>query len=216
MLILACCVRLHLRPRPPDLRHDAAGEGARLPRHLRRLGPEPRGGDGGGARGVGRRLLCWRSSGRRRAGAEIRPPDQDRIDAPLVAGSALFGIGWGLVGLCPGPALENLATLSPQVIVFCIAMAAGMVAHDQWYAKRPARAAPEQRACWPADGWLIEPRDRHHLPAVDDDRRAGDEAAGVGREQQQRAVEIARLAETAGRNLALDRRARARSRDSRG
>jgi uncharacterized membrane protein YedE/YeeE len=60
------------------------------------------------------------------------------IDTPLVAGSALFGIGWGLVGLCPGPALENLATLSPKVIVFCIAMAAGIVVHDGWYAKRPA------------------------------------------------------------------------------
>ena len=60
------------------------------------------------------------------------------IDTPLVTGSALFGIGWGLVGLCPGPALENLATLSPPVIVFCVAMAAGMVAHDEWYAKRPA------------------------------------------------------------------------------
>jgi uncharacterized membrane protein YedE/YeeE len=72
------------------------------------------------------------------------------IDTPLVAGSALFGIGWGLVGLCPGPALENLATLSPQVIVFCIAMAAGMVAHDQWYARRPA--APPRGALAGADG----------------------------------------------------------------
>ena len=73
------------------------------------------------------------------------------IDAPLIAGSALFGIGWGLVGLCPGPALENLATLSPKVIVFCIAMAAGMVAHDMWYANRPA-AAPSGGALAGADG----------------------------------------------------------------
>jgi uncharacterized membrane protein YedE/YeeE len=72
------------------------------------------------------------------------------IDTPLVAGSALFGIGWGLVGLCPGPALENLATLSPQAIVFCIAMAAGMVAHDAWYAKRPA--APPSGTLAGADG----------------------------------------------------------------
>ncbi len=72
------------------------------------------------------------------------------IDTPLVAGSALFGIGWGLVGLCPGPALENLATLSPKGIVFCIAMAAGMVAHDAWYAKRPA--APPSGALAGADG----------------------------------------------------------------
>jgi uncharacterized membrane protein YedE/YeeE len=33
------------------------------------------------------------------------------IDGPLIVGSTLFGLGWGLVGLCPGPAIENLATL---------------------------------------------------------------------------------------------------------
>ena len=58
------------------------------------------------------------------------------IDLPLVAGAALFGIGWGLVGLCPGPALESLATLSPGVIVFVVAMAAGMVLHDTWQQSR--------------------------------------------------------------------------------
>jgi len=77
-------------------------------------------------------------------------PTKTAIDTPLVAGSAMFGVGWGLVGLCPGPALENLATLSPPLIVFCIAMAAGMVAHDQWYAKRPA--APPSGALAGADG----------------------------------------------------------------
>ena len=77
-------------------------------------------------------------------------PGKTAIDTPLIAGSALFGIGWGLVGLCPGPALENLATLSPPLIVFCVAMVAGMVAHDQWYAKRPA--APPSGALAGADG----------------------------------------------------------------
>ena len=52
------------------------------------------------------------------------------------AGAGLFGIGWGLVGLCPGPALESLATLSPGVIVFVVAMAAGMVLHDTWQRSR--------------------------------------------------------------------------------
>ena len=68
-------------------------------------------------------------------------PTQTAIDRPLVAGAALFGIGWGLVGLCPGPAIENLATLSSPVIIFVIAMAVGMVAHDFWQARSATRAA---------------------------------------------------------------------------
>ena len=59
-------------------------------------------------------------------------PSRTDIDRSLVIGAALFGAGWGLVGLCPGPALENLATLSPRVIVFVGAMAAGMALHDTW------------------------------------------------------------------------------------
>lgn len=59
-------------------------------------------------------------------------PTRKDIDAPLVAGAVLFGIGWGLVGLCPGPALINLAGLSLPMIVFVAAMAAGMIAHEAW------------------------------------------------------------------------------------
>ena len=70
------------------------------------------------------------------AGQYFRP-GKSGIDLPLVAGAALFGIGWGLVGLCPGPALESLATLSPGVIVFVVAMAGGMIVHDKWQALRP-------------------------------------------------------------------------------
>jgi uncharacterized protein len=65
-------------------------------------------------------------------------PTKTAIDRPLVIGSALFGIGWGLVGLCPGPALENLATLSPRIIAFVLAMAAGMALRDFW----PMRSRP--------------------------------------------------------------------------
>jgi hypothetical protein len=68
-------------------------------------------------------------------------PSKTEIDARLVFGSILFGTGWGLVGLCPGPALVNLATFSQQVIVFVAAMAAGMVLHDQWSARRAAATA---------------------------------------------------------------------------
>ena len=73
------------------------------------------------------------------------------IDAPLMIGSGLFGGGWGLVGLCPGPALENLASLSPRVAVFVVAMAAGMVLHDLWQRRRPT-ARREQRSALVADG----------------------------------------------------------------
>jgi uncharacterized protein len=64
-------------------------------------------------------------------------PTRTDIDGRLLTGSVLFGAGWGLVGLCPGPALENLATLSPRVVVFVVAMAAGMVLHDLWQQRRP-------------------------------------------------------------------------------
>ena len=63
-------------------------------------------------------------------------PSKSEIDLPLVAGAAMFGIGWGLVGLCPGPALESLATLSPGVIVFVVAMAVGMALHEVWQKSR--------------------------------------------------------------------------------
>ena len=72
-------------------------------------------------------------------------PPLRRIDRPLVAGAVLFGIGWGLVGLCPGPALQNLATLSPRVFAFVAAMAAGMALHRTWQTwgaeRQPARPA---------------------------------------------------------------------------
>jgi uncharacterized protein len=64
-------------------------------------------------------------------------PTKMGIDRALAIGALLFGSGWGLVGLCPGPALENLATLSPRVIAFVVAMAAGMVLCDFWQEYRP-------------------------------------------------------------------------------
>ena len=73
-------------------------------------------------------------------------PTRTGLDQQLVVGSAMFGIGWGLVGLCPGPALESLATLSPDVLVFVAAMAAGMVVCDLWQRSRPAPRRDEALA----------------------------------------------------------------------
>jgi uncharacterized membrane protein YedE/YeeE len=52
-------------------------------------------------------------------------PIKKQIDGPLVLGAVLFGIGWGLAGLCPGPALANLASGSPSVTLFVAAMILG-------------------------------------------------------------------------------------------
>ena len=79
-------------------------------------------------------------------------PPQTAIDRPLIVGSVLFGAGWGLVGLCPGPAIENLASLSPGVIVFVIAMAVGTIAHDRWAARSVAPAATALAAANATDG----------------------------------------------------------------
>ncbi len=61
----------------------------------------------------------------------FRLPTTTVLDRPLLAGAAIFGVGWGLAGLCPGPALAGLVTGSPLVLLFVVAMIAG-----QWLAAR--------------------------------------------------------------------------------
>ena len=55
-------------------------------------------------------------------------PTKTKIEAPIIVGPAIFGIGWGLVGLCPGPAFTALGTGRPEAFLFVTAMLAGMVA----------------------------------------------------------------------------------------
>lgn len=59
---------------------------------------------------------------------EFHVPSGTDIDASLVVGAALFGIGWGMVGLCPGPALTALVSGNTQVWIFFVAMVTGMYA----------------------------------------------------------------------------------------
>jgi uncharacterized membrane protein YedE/YeeE len=57
-------------------------------------------------------------------------PSLTVIDARLLIGAALFGIGWGMVGLCPGPALLNIMTGQEDILVFILALLAGnRIAH---------------------------------------------------------------------------------------
>lgn len=60
----------------------------------------------------------------------LQLPSRGDIDAPLLVGAMLFGAGWGLVGLCPGPALVGLASTRPSTIVFVVMMLLGMALHD--------------------------------------------------------------------------------------
>ena len=60
-------------------------------------------------------------------GDTFQLPTRQDIDTPLVAGSILFGIGWGLAGLCPGPAITAVVSGQGKIFVFLAAMLAGML-----------------------------------------------------------------------------------------
>jgi uncharacterized membrane protein YedE/YeeE len=77
--------------------------------------------------------VAWRI--RNRMGAPIFAerfslPDRNDLDGRLIAGSILFGIGWGIAGLCPGPAIASLALSPLSVLPFVLAMLAGMAAQQ--------------------------------------------------------------------------------------
>lgn len=57
-------------------------------------------------------------------------PPTSPVDRPLIIGSAIFGLGWGLSGFCPGPALTSLILAAPGTFVFVPAMFAGMAVAD--------------------------------------------------------------------------------------
>ena len=60
---------------------------------------------------------------------QFHGPTRAQLDGRLVAGAALFGVGWGLVGYCPGPALTSLALGRWQSFVFVAAMLVGMLGY---------------------------------------------------------------------------------------
>jgi len=58
-------------------------------------------------------------------------PTASEIDLRLVAGSAMFGLGWGIAGLCPGPALGALAYMNLDLAIFAAAMVVGVILTDR-------------------------------------------------------------------------------------
>ncbi len=73
-------------------------------------------------------------------------PSKTRIDTPLCLGALLFGIGWGLGGYCPGPALASLLWGGTPVLVFVAAMLAGMMLYQGLDRIRSSRALKERSA----------------------------------------------------------------------
>jgi uncharacterized membrane protein YedE/YeeE len=65
------------------------------------------------------------------SGVPIEWPRAASIDARLLGGGALFGIGWGLAGFCPGPALVAMSSGMGEAWIFGAAMLAGMLVHDR-------------------------------------------------------------------------------------
>ncbi|MDG3580677.1 MAG: YeeE/YedE family protein [Pseudomonadota bacterium] len=69
-------------------------------------------------------------------GDSFHVPTNRQIDPPLIIGSALFGLGWGIGGFCPGPAVASLPIGIPQTVLFVIAMLVGMTLHDRVWSRR--------------------------------------------------------------------------------
>ncbi len=75
-------------------------------------------------------------------GAEMKLPAAGRIDRRLVVGSAVFGIGWGIAGFCPGPGLVALGMGEVKAQVFVVAMLIGMAAFELLERRKPGVTAP--------------------------------------------------------------------------
>lgn len=81
----------------------------------------------GGAVAVALLPFTWaRRQSRSLLGTPMQLPQKRELDRRLIGGSLLFGIGWGIAGICPGPAVALLLTGYWQILLFVLAMLAGM------------------------------------------------------------------------------------------
>lgn len=92
---------------------------------------------------IGTSAIVWQIARSRKSalfGGQIPPMPSQPVDRQLLGGSALFGIGWGLVGICPGPAIVALSFGMWEVGVFILAMMAGMALYNFGLIKLPKSA----------------------------------------------------------------------------
>lgn len=87
-------------------------------------------------------VLLQRRMARPVLGQSFHLPEKTEIDRRLIAGSAIFGAGWGLAGFCPGPVVSALSMGLPQVWLFVAMMCLGMLFHDR-ILNRMATVAPQ-------------------------------------------------------------------------
>lgn len=90
---------------------------------------------------VGVTAIGYGLVGRRAApvyGERFELPPTKEIDVRLVGGAAMFGVGWGLVGYCPGPAIASIGFAGTSAAIFCLAMVGGMLIHRFLPEKAPA------------------------------------------------------------------------------
>lgn len=71
-------------------------------------------------------VFRWARAREGAGGPKLKAPATTRVDARLIGGAALFGVGWALLGSCPGPALATLGNGEPWAALFVIAMLAGL------------------------------------------------------------------------------------------
>ncbi|MCY1272013.1 hypothetical protein D3C76_956700 [compost metagenome] len=84
-----------------------------------------------GAIGAALLPFAWaRRRSRNLLGGAMQLPQTRRLDTRLVLGSMVFGVGWGIAGICPGPALVGLGAGYWQSALFCLAMLGGMGIHE--------------------------------------------------------------------------------------
>ena len=86
------------------------------------------------------------TKGRQRTflGGPVVLPQQRQIDRPLIIGAVLFGLGWGLSGLCPGPAITSLTLGGTSIYVFVASMVGGMALYQAYARLNGAQTGPSK------------------------------------------------------------------------
>lgn len=84
--------------------------------------------------------VAWRFQRRMKRpifGETFSLPDRQDLEPKLIIGAVLFGVGWGVAGICPGPAVASLALVPAQVVPFLLAMIAGMAFYRVLFDRKP-------------------------------------------------------------------------------